>query len=55
MENLLEVGYCRVCDKGCLWIPMVDGLLAELEVCSPECLEKLLEELKENGEVGGKQ
>lgn len=53
--NMLEVGYCRVCGTGCVWIPMMDGLLAGLEVCSPECLEKLLEELKEKGEVEGKQ
>ena len=55
MENLLEFGHCRICDKAVIWIPMVDGLLAGLEVCSPECLEKLLQELEEKGEVEGKQ
>ena len=55
MENLLEFGQCRVCDKAVIWIPMVDGLLTKLEVCSNECLKKLLQELEEKGEVEGKQ
>lgn len=38
--SLFEVGECRVCGKNCLWIPMVDGILAVFEVCSDECLEK---------------
>ena len=40
--SFLEVGECKVCHKSCLWIPMVDGVLAELEVCSEECLAELL-------------
>lgn len=34
-------GECRVCDQYCIWIPAVDGELAEKRVCSPECLEVL--------------
>jgi len=43
--KIFEVGECRVCHKNCLWMPMVDGILANLEVCSNECLDVCLEEL----------
>lgn len=35
---LFEIGQCRVCGKNCLWMPIVDGVLAFFEVCSDECL-----------------
>lgn len=41
--KIFEVGECRVCHKNCLWMPMVDGIL---EVCSEECLDKVLSELQ---------
>ena len=44
---MFTVGQCRVCEKNCLWINFVDGMLAELEVCSVECLNKLMEKLEQ--------
>lgn len=56
MDKLLVYGECRICGTPCIWIPMVDGVIADLEVCSLECLEKVTEELKEDGaEMEGKQ
>jgi hypothetical protein len=44
--KMFEVGECRVCHKNCIWMPMVDGILAEFEVCSNECLDVVLSELQ---------
>ena len=36
--GIFQIGQCRVCGKNCLWIPMVDGVLAVFDVCSDKCL-----------------
>lgn len=44
---MFKIGECRICEKNCLWIPMVDGVLADMDVCSAECLDKLLDKLEQ--------
>lgn len=53
MSALFKVGECRVCHKNCLWFTPIDGMLADFDVCSSECLTVVLDELKETGEVQG--
>ena len=43
---MFQIGVCRVCGKNCLWIPMVDGVLAVFDCCSVECLDKCEEAQK---------
>lgn len=47
MSNLFVVGECRYCHKNCFWITFVDGILAELEFCSYECMEQGIDEIPE--------
>lgn len=41
--DLFFYGKCKNCGEECIWMPMVDGILAEYEVCSTDCYDKLVE------------